>query len=397
MKQYIWIICFVCVFFNLFSEEKKKTICVNMIIKDESKVITRCLGTVKPLIDYWVIVDTGSTDNTKEIVKEFMKDIPGELHETPWKNFEFNRNDALDKAKGKADYLLIIDADETLFIPEGFELPPLDKDFYYLTTKFGGTEYGRVQLIKNDLNWRWVGVLHEYLNSTEAKTSGTIEGLRNVVFTDGARSNDAQKFQKDAALLEVALAEDPTNTRHQFYLAQSYRDAGNHQKALENYRKRSEMGGFDQEVFWSKLRAAQMEAVLNLPSETVLKSFYDAFHYRNSRAETLYYLANYYREKGDYAQGYLIASVGTTIPLSTDVLFVEKWVYEWGLPLEQSICAYWTGQYEECQKISLKMLQNPDLPQYVRETVERNMGFNRLKLMERQAPPFIQKEMKAAA
>ena len=82
-------------------EGKQKTICLNMIVKDESKVITRGLATVKPLISYWVIVDTGSTDGTQEIIKKFMEDIPGELHERPWKNFEHNRNQALELAKGK--------------------------------------------------------------------------------------------------------------------------------------------------------------------------------------------------------------------------------------------------------------------------------------------------------
>jgi cellulose synthase/poly-beta-1,6-N-acetylglucosamine synthase-like glycosyltransferase len=51
---------------------KKKTVCLNMIVKNESQVIEKCLASVKPLIDYWVIVDTGSTDKTQQIVKKCM-------------------------------------------------------------------------------------------------------------------------------------------------------------------------------------------------------------------------------------------------------------------------------------------------------------------------------------
>lgn len=385
MRKALFIFYFFIIVFSLHAEEEKKTICLNMIIKDESKVIKRCLTSVKPLIDYWVIVDTGSTDGTQEIVKEFMKDIPGELHETAWKNFEFNRNDALDRARGKAHYLLIIDADETLSTLPDFELPPLQHDFYHIITKFGGTEYGRVQLIKNDLNWRWIGVLHEYLHSPQARTNDTLKGIYNVVFTDGARSNNPKKYEDDAELLEQALKENPKNDRYQFYLAQSYRDAGNMEKSRENYLKRIEMGGWDQEVFWSKLRVAQMEQGLKYPEKDILKRYYDAFNYRSSRVEPLYYLANYHREKGDYAQGYLIAKVGCSIPPSSDVLFVEKWIENWGLPLELSICAYWTGQYKKCEETCLKILSQPNLPPSVKECVERNLALNKVKLSEQKA------------
>src|SRR5438105_1336932 len=76
------------------TKEKRKTVCVNMIVKNEKDVITRCLGSVLPIIDYWVIVDTGSTDGTQKIIKDFMKEnkVKGELFERPWKNFEHNRN-----------------------------------------------------------------------------------------------------------------------------------------------------------------------------------------------------------------------------------------------------------------------------------------------------------------
>jgi Glycosyl transferase family 2. len=86
-------------FSNYLIRFAMKTVCLNMIVKNEIHVIRRCLSAVKEFIDYWVIVDTGSTDGTQEAIREFMKDSPGELHERPWCNFAHNRNEALDLAR----------------------------------------------------------------------------------------------------------------------------------------------------------------------------------------------------------------------------------------------------------------------------------------------------------
>src|SRR5580693_975887 len=113
----------------------KKTVCLNMIVKDEAQVIEKCLSSVKPLIDYWVIVDTGSSDNTKMVIQKTMDGIPGELHARPWVNFAHNRNEALELAKDKGDYVLLIDADEVLQYPEDFAFPGLEKDLYFILVR----------------------------------------------------------------------------------------------------------------------------------------------------------------------------------------------------------------------------------------------------------------------
>lgn len=357
------------------AQEKKQTVCLNMIVKDESKVITRCLESIKPLIDYWVIVDTGSSDNTREIIKEYMKDIPGKLYERPWKNFGYNRNEALILAKGNADYILFIDADEVLEFDSSYTLPLLEKDFYYIMTRLGGTKYARVQLIKDKLNWEWKGVLHEYVDTPEATSSAELGGITNFVRYDGFRSTDPQKYLKDAAILQKAVEEDPANTRNVFYLAQSYKDAGNHAKGLEYYQRRVEMGGWDQEIFYSLLQIGLLKEVLNYPSEEIIDAYYKAFSYRPTRAEPLYWLAGYYRRSGNNAAGYLISKAGLTIPTSNDLLFVDSWIYDYGLLFEYSICSYWLSKYQESFESNIKILSMKNIPQNIREAVERNLKF----------------------
>lgn len=379
-------------------QAKKPTICLNMIVKDEKDVITRCLSSVLPIIDYWVIVDTGSTDGTQDIIKNFMKEkkVAGELHERPWKNFGHNRNEALQLAKGKGDYVFFIDADEYLSYEPGFKLPNLDKDFFYVTMSFGGTHYGRTALVKNMLNWKWEGVLHEAVTSSEARTSGIIEKAYNVVVTDGARSKDPLKYEKDAAILEAGLLEEPNNTRYVFYLAQSYMDCGKNELALQNYEKRVKMGGWDQEVYYSLLKIANIQERMGKPHEELVKSYKRAFDYRKSRAEPLYFLANLYRLKGDFKTGYKIAKIGASIPPSKDVLFVQNWIYDYGLPLELSVNAYWTGRYNECKKISQQLLKK-DLPEDVRSCVQANLDFAEEKLRDRNLEAALKQVLNESA
>jgi glycosyltransferase involved in cell wall biosynthesis len=340
------------------------------------------LATVKPLIDHWVIVDTGSTDGTQEIIKEFMKDIPGELYERPWVDFAHNRNQALQLAKDEADYILFIDADEIFSYSPGFVLPQLNKDFYHFYTEYGGTKYCRVQLVRSRLNWAWVGVLHEALHSTEARSNEILTGITNVVNTDGARSQDPQKYQKDAQVLEAALKKEPNNSRYAFYLAQSYKDAQDFTSALKNYKKRVAMGGWDQEVFWSLLQIGQLQEARDMPAATIIDSYKHAQSYRPSRLEPTYRLASYYRRQGNYLDGYLVAERGLNMPLSNDILFVEKWIYDYGLLLEFSICAYWTERYTQALLASYLILAKPSIPEDVRECVEKNIYWANLKIKE---------------
>ena len=95
---------------------EKPTICLNMIVKDEADIIVNTLSNIinKIPIHYWVICDTGSTDNTAELIKNFFKekDISGELIHEPWRDFAYNRTKALEFAYKKTDFLFLFDADE---------------------------------------------------------------------------------------------------------------------------------------------------------------------------------------------------------------------------------------------------------------------------------------------
>lgn len=361
---------------------RPKIVCLNMIVKNESPVIERCLKTVKPLINYWVIVDTGSTDGTQDIIKNYMKDIPGELHERPWVNFEHNRNEAYQLAKDKGEYILFIDADEVFKYADNFKWPPLNRDYYFIDTHFGGTRYNRMALVKSKLDWKWIGVLHEYLHAPEAKIGGKIDSIVNVPTSDGARSRDPEKYRKDAQILEEALKTEPNNERYAYYLAQSYMDGNENEKALKAFEHRIEMGGWPEEVYVSMVNMGHIKWRLGYPDALVLETYRKAYEYRPSRIEAPYYMANYMRIRNNEEEAYPILKQALNIPVSNDALFVQSWIYDYGLLFEYSIAAYWAGQYQESLKTIDELLKKPDLPEIYKEYSLKNKKYAQEKLRE---------------
>jgi len=357
---------------TLFADGNRSKVCLNMIVKDESPVIQRCLESTKPWIDYWVIIDTGSTDGTQKIIREVLKDIPGELHERPWKNFEHNRNEALNLARKKGDYLLFIDADEELKYPKNGKLPDLNIDCYLTTIKTKTVESSRIFLAKTALPWKWKGVLHEELYCESMKpTASYLGGIAIFADTeDGHRSQDPEKHLKDAAILQAALQTDPNNVRYTMFLAESYWTAGRYESALKAYEKRASLGEWDQEVYYSLYRAACCKQLLNMDAQAVIEGYTKAFQYRPTRGEPLFRLANYYLQLKNYALAYKTAKQLLSLKIPVNDLQIESAIYDY-LSLALFVeCAANLKKYDEAKSSAQAILLRKDIPTDIIEKVK---------------------------
>jgi glycosyltransferase involved in cell wall biosynthesis len=316
-----------------------KTVCLNMIVKNESMVVGRCLDSVKSLLDYWIIVDTGSDDGTQKVIRECMKGIPGQLIERPWVHFAHNRNEALDLAKDKGDYLLFMDADDWLQIPESFTLPDLDKDYYAVELHHGHCRSQLALLVNNRIDWRWEGVVHEAIDFSLA--SGAF--LKEIVMWKGFKGNRSQDLQKknlrDAQTLETALLDEPNNARYVLHLAGCYEAAEQNAPALKNFEKRVAMGGDPLELFFSLYRIGALQEKLQMESEIIINSYLRAYLYRPHRVEPLYCLANYFIQRNCHVLGYLISRFALTIPFLDDFYFTQYPIYEYGLRDQLAECS----------------------------------------------------------
>ena len=356
--------------------ESGQTIALCMIVKNEHHVLRRCLASVRPLIDTWVIVDTGSTDGTQALIREIFADLPGDLYERPWVNFGHNRTESLQLARDKADYLLIIDADEELQIDPGFRLPRLTMEAYAFLMHTASIDYHRIHLIKTGLPWRYEGVMHEYVTCDRTHTQELMPGVKTIVHPEGARARDPLTYRKDALLLEEAMLKDPENARNMFYLAQSYRDAREPELAVERYRRRLAMPGWVEETWYTAYQIAAILEGKGEPWSAVEVAYLEAYAMRPTRAEPLYRVGMHYQAARQHAVALLFFAAAVQIPSPDDLLFVEREVYRFFLPLEYAVACYWTGRHTEAIAVTDRLLADTSLSEERVEHLRRNRQFS---------------------
>jgi hypothetical protein len=306
-------------------------ICLVIMARNEEPIITRALASGMKLATSCVLVDTGSTDATKQVAREWMEreNHPYGIVDRVWKDFGSSRTEALQAARylfPAAEWLLMLDADDTLEMREMDVALDPGTDGYMLPFVHGTSRYYQVRLFNAKSPWRYSGVTHEFPEMTEGTpTLEKLEGLRYIVGTDSHRRQSGTKASGDAALLLADFAVNPS-PRTAFYLAQSYRDAGENAKAIEWYVTRSKMAGWNEETFFSLL---QLGVLLEKSGRehAAVGAFLEAHACRPTRAEPLLYLARLYKARGKPSLWCLFAREAAHIPRPGDLLFVDEAVY----------------------------------------------------------------------
>ena len=353
----------------------KPTICLSMIVRDEAHVILRCLMSVAPYIDHWVVCDTGSVDNTCVVTRAFFKDagIPGHVAHQPWVDFGHNRTLALQEAaKSGCEYTLVIDADEVLHVEDPTVLEGISADAYRVEMRFPTISYPRVNLMRSARNWRYVGRIHEYATCDPVAPEYLLDPAKIHMTTDGqgARGRSGTKLQRDVAVMEAWVAEEPGNPRAWFYLAQGYETAGQIDQAIVAYGKRTQMGDYPEEVWYSHYRMAQL-CVIGDHWRAAILHYLDAYAFNPGRAEPLFYLALGYHNRNHDHMAMMFLEQAVLIEKPVSALFVEPAVYDTLRWVYYATCLHNTGQQDDARVMAHKVLTSSKMPAEYRPAMER--------------------------
>jgi hypothetical protein len=327
-----------------------------MMVRDHEATIEKSLRSVRHLIDYWVIVDVGSDGDTAAVIDEVLGGIPGELHSRGFVDFSYNYTELIGLAHGKADYLLLVDADMTVVCTGS--LPELDQDAYVVSEVGGEHHLAVPRVVRGSRRWWYEGSTHEVL-----ATNGTYSEAELDVLTVERHSDEASRRRRLLENLGILLREDASGRstpRTFFLLGETLHALGRPEQAIGWYRRRVELGASDQETFCANLQEGALRAKVDFPSS--IPVLLEAWQRRPTRAEPLYELARGYRMQGDAFLAYQFASIGLQIPYPTDTLLVQRWVYDWGLRMERAWAAGRLGWIAEADDDLQAVLKTEGVP-----------------------------------
>lgn len=371
-------------------------IILNMIVKNEEKVIGRCLESTKGFTDAVVVSDTEASDGTVKIVEAWAKecDVPCFIDRQmssgndkrkrgafrwPYGEFDFGtaRTYAARAAKFWAKergwppgetYLLFLDADMMLVREEQFERSMLREAHYRLMQRQGSMVYPNTRLGRLDFDWFSCEPTHEYwAPNPDRAPAYELFSLWIDDRDDGGSKGD--KYDRDARLLRKRLEEDPKNVRAMYYLAQTY-----YYMAEKWFEARSKAGDFEGERWYAELMLGKILAKNGRSEEAILRLI-DAAESHPHRSEPLADLATIFRAQGKNHLAYsfaLIAAERDSAPKSQADLFVDRGAF-WKAREEISIASYYLGKMEEGWAACEEILRQPGLGFDSYEQAARNL------------------------
>jgi len=329
-------------------EEKQITISLCIIVRNEESTIGRCLDSVKDICDEIIIVDTGSTDRTKEIVEKYTDRI----FDFTWiDDFAAARNFAFSQAT--MEYILWLDADDIIAASDQEKFLKLKKNldpitdvvsmpYLYAFDQFGAVSFSfrRNRLVRRDKNFRWIGAVHEYLEVSGHVLNSDI-CVTHKRIANGNSDRNLKIFERRKGKGESF------SPRDLYYYANELFDHQLYSRAIEVYQEYLMTG---QGWIEDKISACGKLADCFQKSgekEKQLEYIYKSFEYASPRAEFCCRLGLYFLNAKQYEQGVFWYKLAAQIekPINSSGFMIEA-CWTWLPHLQLCVCYDRLGKHE---------------------------------------------------
>jgi len=369
------------------------------MVRDESPVVCRALNSVRNLINVLFLCDTGSTDGTPEIVKDWCtkERIEGQFLHHPWRNFGYNRSWLWKQAYehpnpqiSQATYYIFMDADEVWITepsnlqsditrPQAADLIKyLDSqseiDMFDTLTYEGRLQYNITKICRNNQLYQWILPVHEYIEGTRSNRRQSINTLFLYARKEGHSSRNPSRYQQDLQMLLEYITHNPDEPRPVFYLAQTYETLNQSSEALNWYRKRVDLSGYYQEKYIAALKVGRLSS----DEEEKIQYLLRGTTIVPQRLECYYELMmmEYHRKNFAKSAGYgLMAGVpGPNRKPQKDDMFAELEIYDYLFDLNLGVSCYYSGFFQLGYDATVSARTNAT-DAYHRDLLSKNLLF----------------------
>jgi len=343
-----------------------------LMVKNEKKRIHVSLNSLIGFIDCLIIYDTGSIDNTKEIIISFCETNKINLYMITgeFTDFASSRNVVLDYAETKdCTFLLLMDCNDELRGGEKLkQFIQTHKDANHNSYLFcqqwytGGVDkYFNVRFLRNKKNLRYNGVVHEYINSP--KDPAIVYRISEEIYLYQDRTQDDDKsgkrFARDKVLLYGEYKKNPKDARTVFYLAQTCACLGQNDEALYYNRVRRDMkDGFLEERFHSNIREGDLREKLEHSWYDQLIAYFHSLEIFPLRLEPYIRCVKYYRDK-NWKLAFYFANICMQLNYPDDcILFVDKKAYDYERYHYMGIVGFYANKLKEGKEGCTKAVEH---------------------------------------
>lgn len=347
---------------------KRPTVCIGMIAKNEGRDLPRCLKSLDGVADGICLIDTGSTDNTKQIAKDWgvsqgfsesninvVQYLEASENENgSWKlwNFSKARNQYVEWIENNNfDYVLWMDADDEVIDPKKIKNLRMwsQHGIHGIQIQDGGLRWPHHRLWKTKKGIRYSGRCHEYPSFRVSDFIHQDITIRHDSAPGAGESSNARNLR----ILQKEFAEEPT-PRCAFYLGNTYKDAGKWKEAIEPYRKRLEFGpGYEDEYYFAVLYKGRCERLSKNFSDAY-KTLWEGITKKPEWAEFWMELAYLEYDRKDYNRSIGFAMLAKDRPVVPTALFREKDKYSDQPERLVSWCFEHLGQFKAAYDMGLE-------------------------------------------
>jgi tetratricopeptide (TPR) repeat protein len=308
-----------------------------MIVKNSGLVIEKVLNEIKPYIDHWTILDTGSTDGTQNRIKECLKGVEGNLYEEPFVDFPTSRNRSLELAGTRCKYAIVLD--DSYVLKGGDKLRVLLKSkprpsyAIRIVNIIDSTSYYSTRIVDTKCGFRYDKKyrVHEILDTNNDHIIKQSEIEISDAYDQNMLFRSKHRFSKDLILLKQDLVKYPNDSRIVFYIAKTLVMLDKHVEALEYFERRVKMTRPDEETYhslnniWDIKINKQKKPYTSPDVLTVMTRAMKEFPHR---AEPYYNYACLLYRHGEYEKSYVYSKQANGIKLPTNsMLEIQQDIY----------------------------------------------------------------------